>query len=174
MFEEGCAELDPFSLLENRVHHNLVWLNRWLDEGVEPVHAQWRNLVKSIGENIKINGQEGIFLGVDNRFGLLLRAGEVTHLLPSVNLFGKGPIPMKLARTIHFDESDQHVFPLPTRTEEWAISGGFEFSNWIEADLAGKAKQAFTNGWLGLGNLWSGNLCCGHADRTEGIRFTRV
>ncbi len=57
---------------------------------------------------------------------------------------------MKLARAIHFDESDQHVFPQPARTGEWCLSGGFEFSNWTEADLTGKARQAFANGWLGL------------------------
>lgn len=57
---------------------------------------------------------------------------------------------MKLARAIHFDESDQHVFASPARTGEWCISGGFEFSNWSESDLVGKARQAFANGWLGL------------------------
>ena len=56
---------------------------------------------------------------------------------------------MKLARAIHFDESGQRVFHSPARTGEWCISGGFEFSNWSEADLEGRAKQAFTNGWLG-------------------------
>ena len=38
----------------------------------------------------------------------------------------------------------------PARTGEWCISGGFEFSNWSEADLVGKSRQAFANGWLGL------------------------
>ncbi|MBO9399592.1 DUF6505 family protein [Shimia sp. R9_3] len=57
---------------------------------------------------------------------------------------------MLLARAIHFDESDQRVYHSPARTGEWAISGGFEFSNWSEADLTGKARQAFTNGWLGV------------------------
>ena len=57
---------------------------------------------------------------------------------------------MKLARAIHFDESDQHVFANPARTGEWCISGGFEFSDWSEGDLVGKARQAFANGWLGL------------------------
>lgn len=57
---------------------------------------------------------------------------------------------MKLARAIHFDESDRRVFHSPARTGEWCISGGFEFSNWGEADLEGKARQAFANGWLGL------------------------
>jgi len=57
---------------------------------------------------------------------------------------------MKLARAIHFDESDRNIFHQPARTGEWAISGGFEFSNWGQADLTGKARQAFANGWLGL------------------------
>lgn len=57
---------------------------------------------------------------------------------------------MKLARAIHFDESDTRVYPSPARTGEWCISGGFEFSNWSEADLSGKQRQAFSNGWLGL------------------------
>ncbi len=57
---------------------------------------------------------------------------------------------MKLARAIHFDESDTRVFHVPARTGEWCLSGGFEFSNWTEGDLVGKARQAFANGWLGL------------------------
>lgn len=57
---------------------------------------------------------------------------------------------MKLARATHFDESDLNVFHSPARTGEWCISGGFEFSNWSEADLTGKARQAFANGWLGV------------------------
>ncbi|KUJ85790.1 hypothetical protein AVO45_02065 [Ruegeria marisrubri] len=57
---------------------------------------------------------------------------------------------MKLARAIHFDESDLNVFHSPARTGEWCISGGFEFSNWGEGDLEGKSRQAFANGWLGL------------------------
>lgn len=55
-----------------------------------------------------------------------------------------------LARAIHFDDSDMNIFHAPARTGEWCISGGFEFSNWSDADLTGKAKQAFANGWLGL------------------------
>ena len=57
---------------------------------------------------------------------------------------------MYLARAIHFDESDMNVFHKPARTGEWAISGGFEFSNWSDGDLVGKARQAFANGWLGI------------------------
>lgn len=57
---------------------------------------------------------------------------------------------IKLARAIHLDESDSHVFASTARTGEWCISGGFEFSDWTEGDLVGKARQAFVNGWMGL------------------------
>ncbi|MFK7945549.1 MAG: DUF6505 family protein [Paracoccaceae bacterium] len=57
---------------------------------------------------------------------------------------------MKLARTIRFDESDDNVFERTAQPDEWAISGAFEFSNWTEAELTGKQRQAFANGWLGL------------------------
>ena len=57
---------------------------------------------------------------------------------------------MKLARAIHFDESDQRIFHNPARTGEWCLPGGFEFSNWTEDELVGKARQAFAHGWLGL------------------------
>ncbi len=57
---------------------------------------------------------------------------------------------MKLARAIHLDQSDMNVFVKPARTGEWCISGGFEFSNWSADEMTGKARQAFSNGWLGV------------------------
>ncbi|MDF0750055.1 DUF6505 family protein [Marinobacter sp. 71-i] len=57
---------------------------------------------------------------------------------------------MKLARTLRLDISDDNVFDVPAPSGEWAISGGFEFSNWTEADLKGKARQAFSNGWYSI------------------------
>ncbi len=57
---------------------------------------------------------------------------------------------MNLARAIHFDESDTRVYHSPARTGEWCIAGGFEFSDWSEADLVGRAAQSFATGWLGL------------------------
>ena len=57
---------------------------------------------------------------------------------------------MRLARTLRFDESDARVFERPAEPDEWAVSGAFEFSDWTEDQVAGKARQAFANGWLGL------------------------
>ena len=55
-----------------------------------------------------------------------------------------------LARVIRLDESDENVFEHPAEIGEWAISGAFAYSNWTEADLVGKRRQAFAHGWLGL------------------------
>ncbi len=60
---------------------------------------------------------------------------------------------MKLARVIRLDGSDLNVLPVAADPGEWAISGAFEFADWTEAQLQGKAGQAFANGWLGLGSF---------------------
>ena len=57
---------------------------------------------------------------------------------------------MKLARVIRLDDTDLEVFETAADPGEWAIPGTFAFSNWTEDDLTGKAKQAFSHGWLGL------------------------
>ena len=79
---------------------------------------------------------------------------------------------MKLARAIHFDESDRNVFHSPARTGEWCISGGFEFSDWGEGDLVGKARQAFANGWLGLETF--GRVTFVAVTRIEEAEFARL
>lgn len=64
----------------------------------------------------------------------------------------------KLARTIHFDQSDTLVFSRPAASGEWAIPGGFEFSNFSQGDLVGKSRQAFANGWLGMDSFGRATL----------------
>lgn len=59
----------------------------------------------------------------------------------------------KLFKTIHFDQSDSHVYDRAAENDEWAISGAFAFHNATPDSLAGKPKQAFTNGFLSLGTF---------------------
>jgi uncharacterized protein DUF6505 len=56
----------------------------------------------------------------------------------------------QFARVIRLDESDLNVFETAADIGEWAISGAFAFSDWTEANLTGRSRQAFANGWLGL------------------------
>jgi len=86
LYAEGCADVNAAELLEAWVRHTLVGLNRWGDEGVAPLHKDWRGLAHGIGEPFEIEGKSGTFLGVDEAFGLLLRDAETTHLFPLTTL----------------------------------------------------------------------------------------
>lgn len=57
---------------------------------------------------------------------------------------------MKLLRTIRFDGTDTAVFDVAAVPEELAVSGGIAFAGIGKADLVGKTRQAFSNGFLGL------------------------
>jgi biotin-(acetyl-CoA carboxylase) ligase len=69
-------------LLESWVKHTLVGINTWTEDGVKSLHKDWRGLSHGIGEDISINKFSGTFLGVDEQFGMLIRAGKTTHLVP--------------------------------------------------------------------------------------------
>jgi hypothetical protein len=60
---------------------------------------------------------------------------------------------MKLLRTIRFDDSDERVFELAAAPEEWAVPGAFAFARLGADTMAGKTRQAFANGFLGLASF---------------------
>lgn len=88
LYDEGCSEVEPVLLLESWARHTLVWLNRWDDEGTAPLHAEWLGLVQEVGNMVERDGVKGTFLGVDERFGMLIRDADSTHLLPLSHLLG--------------------------------------------------------------------------------------
>ncbi len=83
LYDEGCAEVSPAQLVESWSRHMLTWLNRWQDEGNAPLHGEWLGLLRGVGEPI---GDRGVFLGTDERFGMLIRDGDDTHLRPLTQL----------------------------------------------------------------------------------------
>jgi hypothetical protein len=63
---------------------------------------------------------------------------------------------MKLLRTIRFDESDTRVFSVAAASGEWAVPGTFAFADADPEKLNRQERQAFSNGFLGLGSFgWS-------------------
>ena len=88
LFAEGCADVDPGTLVETWARHALNWIARWESEGPAPLHSDWRGLAHGMGEEITLRGRTGTFLGIDERFGLLLRDAEATHLIPLTTLLG--------------------------------------------------------------------------------------
>ena len=82
LYAEGCADVNAMELLESWVKHTLVGINTWTEDGVKTLHKDWRGLSHGIGENITMNEISGTFLGVDEQFGMLIRAADTTHLIP--------------------------------------------------------------------------------------------
>ncbi|WP_299725939.1 biotin/lipoate--protein ligase family protein [uncultured Tateyamaria sp.] len=86
LYSEGCADVQADALLESWVKHTLVGINTWLEQGPPPLHKEWRGLAQGIGEDTTMAGHSGTFLGVDERFGMLLRDTTTTHLIPLTTL----------------------------------------------------------------------------------------
>ncbi|SPH24036.1 Bifunctional ligase/repressor BirA [Defluviimonas aquaemixtae] len=93
--QEGCGDVDPMRLLEAWGRHTLVWLNA-LDEadGRANLHREYGGLVWQIGETVStpIGGEpvQGIILGIDEHFGMLLETAEGTRLVPLSSLIEEG------------------------------------------------------------------------------------
>ena len=86
LFAEGCAEVQPGTLVESWARHTLNWISRWEAEGPRALHAEWRGLAHGVGEPMTRGAHSGTFLGVDESFGMLLRDDETTHLIPLTDL----------------------------------------------------------------------------------------
>ena len=82
LYAEGCADVNAMELLESWVKHTLVGINTWTEDGVKALHKDWRGLSHGIGEDITMDEVSGTFLGVDEQFGMLIRAADTTHLVP--------------------------------------------------------------------------------------------
>jgi hypothetical protein len=74
----------------------------------------------------------------------------------------------KLPRTIRLDPSDEFVFPLAAAPGEWAVSGAFRFWNADLGQLAGKDRQAFRAGLLGIESFgWSTLIAVAEASEED-------
>ena len=85
LMEEGCGELTPVRLLESWSRHMLGWIHRWEEEGAAPLHAEWSGLLTGLGGPVTpAEGAPvaGAFLGLDERFGMILRTGQGTRAVP--------------------------------------------------------------------------------------------
>jgi BirA family transcriptional regulator, biotin operon repressor / biotin---[acetyl-CoA-carboxylase] ligase len=68
LFGEGCVEVTCSQLLENFARHFLTWINRWQDDGFDPVRAMWLRHARSHGADITVETDagpvQGIFLAI--------------------------------------------------------------------------------------------------------------
>ena len=73
---------------------------------------------------------------------------------------------IKLLRTIRFDLTDIRVFEHAAEPGEWACSGAFAFAG-HDGHFTGKTRQAFANGFLGLGSFGRATFATVGEARTE-------
>ncbi len=81
LHDEGCAEIEAQRLIEAWSRHMLVWINRFVDDGLAPLHAAWRDKCDKLGEQVSAPA-EGVFVGMDELGGMLLKTPEGTRAIP--------------------------------------------------------------------------------------------
>ena len=79
LIDEGCLEVTPLKLLESWSRHTLVWINRWLDDGFQPIHTAWRERAWGMGEELP---EGGTFMGIDELGGMLVKTAKTTEVRP--------------------------------------------------------------------------------------------
>ncbi len=77
---EGCGEVEPMALLESWSKHTLLWLTKYLDDGFEKVHSEWRPRCDTLGQEIE-TPRAGVFTGLDEMGRMLLRKDGMTETL---------------------------------------------------------------------------------------------
>ncbi len=85
LHDEGCADLTATQLVESWSRHFLVWIHRFTDEGLAPLHAAWRDRCDRLGEAVETPAP-GVFMGLDELGGMLLRTGAETRLIPLTDM----------------------------------------------------------------------------------------
>jgi BirA family biotin operon repressor/biotin-[acetyl-CoA-carboxylase] ligase len=90
---EGCPrDLSEVALLEAFARHFLVWVNRWLDDGFEPIRRAWLHHAKGLGETIRVRLPkeefEGTFRDLDEQGALVLElAGGETRKIAAGEIY---------------------------------------------------------------------------------------
>ena len=83
LVEEGVVDLTRARLLESWARHSLVWINRWIEDGFRPIHDAWVARVEGRGESVAVRHagalREGVFLGLDERGGMLLKTNAAAE-----------------------------------------------------------------------------------------------
>ena len=82
LYEEGCTEVTPTALIESWSRHLLTWIHRYMEDGIGPLHADWRSRAFHMGEAVDHGGRAGTFMGLDEFGGMILRTEEGTIVLP--------------------------------------------------------------------------------------------
>jgi len=74
MHASGTPDADVGELLETYCRHFLSWVNRWAEEGFDPVHKAWQQRADGVGENIRLRVDGEV---IEGRFRELDLQGQI-------------------------------------------------------------------------------------------------
>jgi hypothetical protein len=81
----------------------------------------------------------------------------------------------KLLRVLQLDASDARIYDPVATAGEWAVPGSFHFWDTDLESLAGARRQAFANGFLGIGSFgWTTLVTVAEIDPVELESVTRT
>jgi len=85
LVEEGCTEVQTVDLLEAFARHFLAWMNRWQDDGVEPILQAWMSRATGLGKPIELEIgdqlRQGTFSGLTESGAIRLAKEGVTQTI---------------------------------------------------------------------------------------------
>ena len=146
--EEGFEGVGPADLTAAWARHLMAGLDEWQARG--PQRVAERFLARLLDEA----GTPELRRGIDPATGALVLERERNARAPRAAA-DAGRM-TRLPRTLRLDPSDTVVFDRAAEPGEWAVPGGFAFWDEDPAALAGRRRQAFRAGFLGLGSFgWS-------------------
>lgn len=89
----GAPEVTVAQTLENFARYFLHWINRWAEDGFEPIRRQWQIRAEGVGESVDIHIADetlsGTFVEVDEEGRLVMRqSGEAERRISVNEYFG--------------------------------------------------------------------------------------
>jgi len=85
----GAPEVTVADALENYARYFLHWINRWAEDGFEPIRRQWQIRAEGVGESVDIRIADetlsGTFVEVDEEGRLVMRKSADAQRRISIN-----------------------------------------------------------------------------------------
>ena len=85
----GAPDVTVVDVLEDFARYFLHWINRWAEEGFEPIRRQWQIRADGVGEDVEVHTGEqslrGTFVEVDEQGRLVMQTSGQADCRISVN-----------------------------------------------------------------------------------------
>jgi biotin-(acetyl-CoA carboxylase) ligase len=92
LYAEGI-DVSSDDLLSAWARHTLSWIARWEDDGMAPVHRDWAGRAWALGKlrtvDTPAGSHAGIFQGLDERGGILLKSDTGSMLVPLTEMLDR-------------------------------------------------------------------------------------